>query len=122
MLGRMHRVLIVHRDADMREMLKTLLEGDGDEAFAVETADEVIQTHSPARFDLTILGWREAKRRSVSINNDDGACEVARPNPLLVLCSDAETQRELGPSVACEFIREPFTTGGFLEQVHRLVA
>ena len=115
-------MLIVHRDTELQEVLKTALEGDGIDAVPVRTVAEAAQARSAASFDLTILGWREAMHRSVSIDNDDGASEVARPMPLLVLCSDAEKRRELGASATCEFIREPFTVDGFLEQVHRLIA
>jgi DNA-binding NtrC family response regulator len=122
MLGRVHRVLIVHRDTDLQEVLMTALEGDGIDAVPVRTVTEAAQASSVANFDLTILGWREAMHRSVSIANDDGVSEVARPKPLLVLCSDAEEPREQEASASCEFIREPFTVDGFLEQVRRLIA
>ena len=122
MLGRMHRVLIVHRDTEMRGMLKTVLESAGIDTVPVPTIDEATQASSDASFDLTILGWREAMHRSVSIDNDDGVSEVVRPMPLLVLCSGAEERRELAANATCEFIREPFTADGFLEQVQRLIA
>ena len=122
MLERVHRVLIVHHDTDLRKVLKSALVSDGIDAVPVETVAEAATAGPADSFDLTILGWREAIDRSVSINNDDGASEVARPNPLLVLCSDAEWQRERGGSIACEFVAEPFTINGFVEQVRRLVA
>lgn len=122
MLDRVHRVLIVHRDTDLQEVLKTALESEGIDAVPVSTVAAAAQARSATSFDLTVLGWREAVSRSVSIDNDDGAAEVARPKPLLVVCSDTGTQGEPGANAACEFIHEPFTIDGFIEQVHRLIA
>ena len=121
MSAQLHRVLVVHRDAEMRIMLRTVLGQAGIETVEASNFDEALEVS--AGCDLVIVSWDEAMSGSDLTDGVERLHLIQRSKPLLILCGDIQkTGWALAPQLKdCELLQEPFGVDSFLAQVRRLL-
>jgi len=114
------KILIVDDEADMRELLRDLLDDNGFEAHAVADGDGMRKALSESAFSLVILDLR--------LRGEDGmqlakALRTESSIPIMMLTGKGdETDRILGLELAADdFLMKPFNVRELLARVRALL-
>jgi CheY-like chemotaxis protein len=116
--ARPRRILLVEDNADIREMIATVLQGQGYQVDHATLPEEGLDQLRKTRYDLVVAHYNLPGKTAAAMLKEAGVEGLQKTTPTLIVTAQPDPQ-DVDPSAV---IRKPLDLTKFLLQVQRIFA